>query len=214
MGGKGQNEDQGGVAAPPEAARPEAAAPNAAAPNAATQTAADAPQTAAPRDLAELWDGLYGDLKRMARARLRRSGHITLLDTTGLVNDAYLRIAGAGRLRQASPGEFMAYAARTMRSVVIDLVRERDALRRGGDLEQVTLNTALIDRPQDGDPLRIDEALTALAAVEPRLAEVVEMRYFGGFTEAEIGEALGRNERTIRRDWEKARLLLAAMLDG
>ena len=162
----------------------------------------------------QLWSGLYPDLKRLARARLRRSGSHTLLDTTGLVNDAYLRVAGADALKAASPGQFLAYAARTMRSVVVDLARERQALRHGGDMARITLNTAVIDSASlDAEPLRVDEALAALAQVEPRLSQVVEMRYFGGFTEAEIGAALGLTDRTVRRDWEKARLLLRAMLD-
>ena len=92
--------------------------------------------------LESLWSGLYPDLKQMARARLRRSGQHTLLDTTGLVNDAYVRVAGAAALKEASPGQFLAYASRAMRSVVIDLVRERHALRHGGDLARITLNTA------------------------------------------------------------------------
>lgn len=162
--------------------------------------------------IADLWEGLYPDLKQLARARLRRSAPNTLLDTTGLVNDAYLRVANAQALRAASPGEFLAYAARTMRSIVIDLARERQAARRGGDLNRVPLNTEVMENAAEDEPLRIDEALQGLAAVEPRLAQVVEMRYFGGFTETEIGEALGVTERTVRRDWEKARLLLRAML--
>ena len=81
-------------------------------------------------DMEALWSSLYPDLKQLARSRLRRSGPNTLLDTTGLVNDAYLRVAGAASLRDASPGQFLAYAARTMRSVVIDLARERQAARR------------------------------------------------------------------------------------
>jgi RNA polymerase sigma factor (TIGR02999 family) len=161
-----------------------------------------------------LWEGLYPDLKQLARSRLRRSGHHTMLDTTGLVNDAYVRVAGAGALRSAAPAQFLAYAAQTMRSVVIDLARERKALRRGGDLERMTLNTAVLDAATaEDEPLRVDEALTELARVEPRLSQVVEMRYFGGFTETEIGEALGVTERTVRRDWEKARLLMRAMLN-
>ncbi len=164
--------------------------------------------------LESLWEGLYPDLKRLARARLRRTGKHTLLDTTGLVNDAYVRVAGAASLQQAAPGQFLAYAARAMRSVVIDLVRERQALRHGGDMDRITLNTAVIEGAQeDAEPLRVDEALRELAKLEPRLSQVVEMRYFGGFTEAEIGEAIGVTERTVRRDWEKARLLLRAMLE-
>jgi RNA polymerase sigma factor (TIGR02999 family) len=109
---------------------------------------------------------------------------------------------------------FLAYAARAMRSVVIDMVRERQALRRGGDLQAVTLDTAIIEGlPAAADTaLRIDEALSELAALEPRLARLVEMRYFGGFTEAEIAAALGVTDRTLRRDWLKASALLRAML--
>jgi len=160
-----------------------------------------------------LWSGLYGDLKQLARARLRRSGQMTLLDTTGLVNDAYLRIAAAERPQLGSSGEFLAYASRVMRSVVIDLVRERQAERRGGDAARVTLNTEVLEQaPVEDEPLLVDQALESLAKLEPRLCQVVEMRYFGGFTEAEIGTALGLTDRTVRRDWEKARLLLRAML--
>ena len=160
-----------------------------------------------------LWSNLYPDLKRMARARLRQSNQMTLLDTTSLVNDAYLRVAGAAFLREASPGQFLAYATRTMRSVVIDLARERQALRHGGDLQRLVLNTGIGDSiAAEDEPLEVDQALQQLSSVEPRLSQVVEMRYFGGFTEAEIGVALGVTERTVRRDWEKARLLLRAML--
>jgi len=170
-------------------------------------------QTQDADEIGALWEGLYPDLKQLARARLRRSGPNTLLDTTGLVNDAYLRVAGAAAMRAASPGAFLAYAARAMRSIVIDLARERQAARHGGDLARITLDTAVIESAIADEPLRIDEALQALSKMEPRLGQVVEMRYFGGFTEAEIGEALGLTERTVRRDWEKARILLRAMLD-
>lgn len=170
-------------------------------------------QDGACAELEALWTGLYPDLKQLARARLRRSGPNTLLDTTGLVNDAYLRVANAASLREASPGQFLAYAARTMRSVVIDLARERQAARRGGDLARMTLSTTVIESVSaEDEPLEIDRALQQLAEVEPRLGQVVEMRYFGGFTEQEIGAALGLTERTVQRDWEKARLLLRAML--
>ncbi len=161
-----------------------------------------------------LWVSLYPDLKRLAHARLRRSGPNALLETTGLVNEAYLRVAGGASLREAAPDKFLAYAARAMRSVVVDMLRERQALRRGGDQQAVTLNTALIDGvpAAEDTPLRIDEALRELAKLEPRLSEVVEMRYFGGFTEAEIATALGVADRTVRRDWLKASALLRAML--
>jgi RNA polymerase sigma factor (TIGR02999 family) len=172
--------------------------------------------SATPNSAAEidaLWVDLYPELKKIARARLRRSGPNTVLDTTGLVNDAYLRVGRAAALRDASPDKFLAYAARAMRSVVIDLVRERRALRHGGGLQRMTLNTTIVESLESNDePQAIDEALTELAAVEPRLSQVVEMRYFGGFTDNEIGVALGVSERTVRRDWDKARLLIRAML--
>jgi RNA polymerase sigma factor (TIGR02999 family) len=165
-------------------------------------------------ELGSIWKELYPELKQLARARLRRTGPSTLLETAGLVNEAYLRVSGADALRAASPDTFLAYAARAMRSVVIDMVRERQALRRGGDLQPVTLNTAIIEGlpAAEDTPLRIDEALRELAALEPRLAKLVELRYFGGFTEAEIAASLGVTDRTLRRDWLKASALLRAML--
>jgi RNA polymerase sigma factor (TIGR02999 family) len=101
-----------------------------------------------------------------------------------------------------------------MRSVIIDAVRERRAERRGGDLVEVTLNTQAAAGLPVGEEeiLNVHDALLALEEAEPRLAHVVEMGYFGGDSEAEIGEALGLTERTVRRDWEKARMLLLAML--
>jgi RNA polymerase sigma factor (TIGR02999 family) len=168
---------------------------------------------AAAASAAALWSGLYGNLKQLARARLRRSGPLTVLDTTGLVNDAYVRIAAAQRPLHGGQGEFLAYASRVMRSVVIDLVRERRAERRGGGAQRITLNTEVMEKATaEDEPLLVDQALENLAKLEPRLCQVVEMRYFGGFTEAEIGAALGLTDRTVRRDWEKARLLLRSML--
>ncbi len=168
---------------------------------------------AAPDAAAALWSGLYGDLKHLARSRLRRSGPITLLDTTGLVNDAYVRMAAGRRPDYGSSEQFLGYASRVMRSVVIDLVRERQANRRGGDIERITLDTDVMGGvAAEEELLEVDQALENLARLEPRLCQVVEMRYFGGFTEAEIGAALGLTDRTVRRDWEKARLLLRAML--
>ena len=109
---------------------------------------------------------------------------------------------------------FFAYASRVMRPVIIDAVRERRASRRGGDLIEVTLNTQVAAGLPAGEEeiLRVHDALLALEATEPRLARVVEMRYFGGYSEVEIGETLEITERTVRREREKARMLLLAML--
>jgi RNA polymerase sigma factor (TIGR02999 family) len=171
------------------------------------------PDSGAPDIAGALWSGLYGNLKQLARSRLRRSGPITLLDTTGLVNDAYLRMADGRRPDYGSSEQFLGYASRVMRSVVIDLVRERQAERRGGDLKRIALDTEVIGGvAAEEELLQVDQALENLARLEPRLCQVVEMRYFGGFTETEIGAALGLTDRTVRRDWEKARLLLRTML--
>ena len=161
-----------------------------------------------------LFAAAYDELRQLARARLRGGGRNTMLDTTALVHESYLRFIQGGRLRSEDRRAFFAYASRVMRSVIIDTVRERQAERRGGDLQRLTLDTELQDKlpASENELLRVHEALETLAESEPRLARVVEMRYFGGYAEAEIAEALELTERTVRRDWEKARMLLLAML--
>jgi len=164
-------------------------------------------------DLAALSSAAYAELLRLARARLRSNGPLTLLDTSGLVSDTYRRLAAQHNLRIESRAQFLGYCSRIMRSVIIDLVRERNAARRGGGERNITLNTSIGDAvAAAAEPLRIDDALTDLAKVEPRLAKVVEMRYFGGYDDSEVAEALGITTRTVSRDWQKARVLLHAML--
>ncbi|HKX42364.1 MAG TPA: ECF-type sigma factor [Burkholderiaceae bacterium] len=157
---------------------------------------------------------LYDELHRLARSRLRHAGDLTLLDTTALVHESYLRIQQAGKVEFSSRGHYLAYAAKAMRAVVIDIVRARQAERRGGDALHVTLDTAVVDSVarEDEELLRVHAALDELAGVDERLAKVVEMRYFGGLTEAEIAEHLGVTERTVQRDWQKARLFLSVAL--
>ena len=157
---------------------------------------------------------LYDDLRRLARSRLRRAGDMTLLDTTSLVHESYMRFQQAGQLDFADRRHFLGYAARVMHTVVIDAVRARQADRRGGGALHVTLNTEVGDSVAAGENelLRVHEALQELASVDERLAGVVEMRYFGGLSEAEIAECLQVTERTVQRDWQKARLFLAEAL--
>jgi RNA polymerase sigma factor (TIGR02999 family) len=159
---------------------------------------------------------LYADLQRLARGRMRRSGNITLLDTTALVHESYLRFKGAGDLDFADRGHFLGYAARVMHAVVVDFVRSRQAERHGGAFEHVTLSTTLGDAlsNHDDEILRVHEAMQELAAVDVRLADVVEMRYFGGLTEVEIAAVLSVTERTVQRDWQKARLFLSSALSA
>lgn len=156
---------------------------------------------------------LFAELKKIAHARLHEAGPLTCLNTTALVSESYLRLAGRMQaLAFPSPGHFYAYASKVMRSIIVDLVRERLTERRGGGLGRITLDSAMADMVVADEPLQVDEALQALEAVEPRLARVVEMRYFGGMTDAEIAEALGVTDRTVRRDWDKARAILRTML--
>jgi RNA polymerase sigma factor (TIGR02999 family) len=164
-------------------------------------------------DIAALSATAYNELRGLARARLRSNGPLTLLDTTGLVSDTYRRLAVQHNLHIESRAHFLGYCSRIMRSVIIDLVRERNAERRGGGERKMTLNTEIGEALAAADePLRIDDALAELAKREPRLAQVVEMRYFGGYNEEEVAEALGITARTVQRDWRKARVLLQAML--
>jgi len=162
----------------------------------------------------DLFAAAYGELRKLARSRLRDGGRNTYLATTALVHESYLRFLASGSLRAEDRRAFFAFASKVMRSVVIDSVRERQAERRGGDAVELTLDTQVADSLPAGEAeiMHVHEALLALEQAEPRLATVVEMRYFGGYSEIEIAEALGVTERTVRRDWDKARLLLMTAL--
>jgi RNA polymerase sigma factor (TIGR02999 family) len=159
-----------------------------------------------------LFERLYEPLRGLARVRLARQDRDALLDTTGLVHEFYLRMERAGRVLVNDRSHFMAYAARAMRSVVVDFARSRSAARRGGQAEHVTLGEEVAAPGGEEEILQVHAALETLEQVDPRLVRVVEMRYFAGMTEEEIASALCVNSRTVRRDWEKARLLLAAAL--
>jgi RNA polymerase sigma factor (TIGR02999 family) len=162
----------------------------------------------------ELFGIAYSELKKLARSRLRDGGRSTVLETTSLVHESYLRFLRAGQLRLEDRRAFFSYASKVMRSVIIDNVRERQSQRRGGDVERVTLDIEGDSRIRSGEEeiLLVNDALLSLEDTSERLYKVVEMRYFGGYTEEEIAEILGVGLRTVRRDWEKARLLLADAL--
>ena len=165
----------------------------------------------------DLFHVTYDELRALARQRLRFDQRGSLLDTTALVHESYLRFVAASRVRIEDRGHFMHFAARVMRSIVVDFIRERTAERRGGGVPRIPLTSgdAIVDPTTAGgesEILRVHEALDELGKLDPKLVRLVEMRYFGGMTEAEIAEALEISERTVRRDWEKARLLLAEAL--
>ena len=169
---------------------------------------------ATPESVRELFPALYRELRRLARAKLARGGRHSLLDTSALVHESYLRMQREGGVALQNREHFLAYAAATMRSIVVDHIRRRNSGRRGGDAEHVTLDTRAARQvgASDDEVLAVHEALQILTEVDARLVQVVEMRYFVGLSDAEIGSALGVNERTVRRDWVRARLLLADML--
>ncbi|HEY0802257.1 MAG TPA: ECF-type sigma factor [Steroidobacteraceae bacterium] len=161
-----------------------------------------------------LFAAAYTELHRLARARLRDGGRSAVLDTTCLVHESYLRFVQGGELRAEDRRAFFAYASQVMRSVIVNSVRERLAEKRGGDWRPLTLSASLAVNVADTDDtvLKVHEALADLEKADPRLAQVAQMRYFGGYNEQEIAETLDITERTVQRDWEKARLILAAAL--
>jgi len=174
--------------------------------------ARDGDRAAMDRVLATLYQELHG----MARRQLagQQQGHT--LDATALVHEAYLKLIGRnpGSIQFDDRSHFFAYAASAMRSVIVDYARQRLAQKRGGDLHRVT------DLPDDieggfsldEDMLGLDRALEQLTSVDPRLTKVVELRYFAGLSELEIAALLERSERSVRRDWQKARMYLLASL--
>ncbi len=154
---------------------------------------------------------LYQELHSMARRQLAGQQGRTL-DATSLVHESYLKLLGArGAARFEDRAHFFAYAASAMRSVVVDYARNRLARKRGGDLKRVDLpeNSSSGVR-LDEDLLALDVALARLQAVDGHLAKVVELRYFAGLSEQEIADLCQRSERSIRRDWQKARMFLLA----
>jgi RNA polymerase sigma factor (TIGR02999 family) len=158
---------------------------------------------------------MYTELHQLAHRRLRASEPNHALETTGLVHESYLRFLSSGRLRVTDRAHFLAYAARVMRSIIVDFVRKHRSERRGGGALHVTLNTNLVDEVHASEEqiIRVNEALEELGQADPRLVQVVDMRYFGGLSESEIADVLELTERTVRRDWQKARLLLRAALE-
>jgi RNA polymerase sigma factor (TIGR02999 family) len=161
------------------------------------------------------YTALYPELLRIARSRLRSHQPNTLLDTEALVHESFMRFVAAEKLGITDRNHFFAYAAKTMRNIVIDFARRRSAKRRGGGGGHVTLDTAMLgSAAQEASVLDIDAALAELEALEPALAQVVEMRYFGGYSDVQIAAALRITDRTVRRYWDKARAFILARLQA
>jgi RNA polymerase sigma factor (TIGR02999 family) len=168
------------------------------------QPAGDAPIQADP-----LFAALYGELHRLARRELSRRGGYLTLGATTLLHEVYLDMSAREGTVFPDRARFLGYAARAMRGLIIDYARRRYSQKRGGMFELVALETTIADRLTEAKELQgISDALDDLARVEPELAEVVDLKFFCGFSLAEIAAMRGVSERTVQRHWEKARLYL------
>lgn len=168
-----------------------------------------------PTALDRLFELIYPDLRKIARARLRGRMSETDLGTTVLVHECYLKMHASRRLDAPDRSRFFAYVATAMRSIIVDLARAHASQRRGGGADHVEFDP---DNESPSDPqdaaqiVRIHEALDEISRQDERLSKLVEMRYFGGYEDEEIAQALNLSVRTVRRDWQKARLLLTEAL--
>lgn len=162
--------------------------------------------------IATLFTRLYRELHRVAARQLRTAAPGAMLSATTVLHECYLDMA------RNAPGfqdraHFIAYAARAMRGLIIDHIRERRALKRGGEFHLTSLDTELADVvPEDDEALQIADALDDLAELDATLAELVDLKFFCGLSFAEIAAMRGASERTVQRDWQKARLLLQRLL--
>jgi RNA polymerase sigma factor (TIGR02999 family) len=157
---------------------------------------------------------LYDELHRMARRELSKRGGGVTLGATTLLHDAYLNIAQREGVTFPDRNRYMGYASRVMRGLIIDYARNRQAQKRGGQFEITSISTDVADPMTDADELkRISDVLDELATVDERLVRVVDLKFFCGYSFVEIGEMMGVSERTVQRDWEKARLFLYRRLN-
>ena len=157
----------------------------------------------------------YQQLRAIAHRRLVARDARGTLSTTALVHEAYLKLADQSRAGWHDHAHFLALASLAMRHVLVDRARERNTVKRGGMRQRVTLDDDALSVDAEADALlQLDDAMDRLAAFEPRLARVVECRFFGGLTEQDTAEALGLTVRTVQRDWVKARVLLRRALDS
>jgi RNA polymerase sigma factor (TIGR02999 family) len=173
------------------------------------------PDDEADAQVDALFTALYADLCRLARREVRRNGARDVLGTGTLVHEAWLDIGRQPALAFDNPGRFLAYAARTMRGLVIDRIRARRAQKRGGALVITSLDTLNAQQVAQPEFLQaVADALEELSVLEPDLAQVVDLKFFCGFGLAEIATMKGISERTVQRQWKTARLLLQHALDG
>ena len=160
----------------------------------------------------QLFVALYDELHRMAQREIRRNASLTLSPTT-LLHETYLSMRGRSSAQFADPPQFMAYAARAMRGLLVDYVRNRTAQKRGGAFQITALPTEVPEPPgPESEILKLAEALQELEDTDARLARLVDLKFFCGFSFTEIGGLLGISPRTAQRDWDKARIYLHRVL--
>jgi len=166
--------------------------------------------------LDELYPLVYDELHRLARRYMSRERKGHTLQTTALINEAYVRLVDQKNVPWANRSHFFAISAQIMRRILIDHARRHQYAKRGGGARQVSLDEAatVVMPDQSGELLRLDEALKSLAEMDPRRSQVVELRYFGGLNNEEIAGVLRISENTVTRDWNMARAWLYQQLTG
>jgi RNA polymerase sigma factor (TIGR02999 family) len=156
---------------------------------------------------------VYDEIRRIAHRYVQRERAGHTLQTTALVNEAYLRLAGSPNIDWQNRSHFFAVTAQVMRRILIDQARKRQYVKHGGEAQRVELEaasreTALMSQPRAAELLALDEALAELARLDPRKGQVVELRYFGGLSIEEVAEVLAVSPMTVRRDWRAAKAWL------
>jgi RNA polymerase sigma factor (TIGR02999 family) len=170
---------------------------------------------ASSADPQQLFVCLYGELRRLAQRKLRQGGAANSMGATTLLHEVYLSVHGRDGIAFPDHARFLAYASRAMRGLIIDYARSRQALKRGAGFEITSLPTEIPEQAAESSELqRLSDAVDRLAAADPRLAELVDLKYFGGFSFAEIAAMWDMSERTVQRDWEKARIFLHRCLSS
>jgi RNA polymerase sigma factor (TIGR02999 family) len=165
--------------------------------------------------LEQLTPLVEAELRRLARTYMRRERRGHTLQTTALVNEAFLRLTGARSIGWQDRAHFLGIAARLMRRVLVDHARARGYRKRGGDVQRVTLDEGLVASPEPRlDVVALDRALESLAAVDARKSQVIELRFFGGLSVEETAEVLHVSPDTVKRDWRLAKLWLLRELEG
>ncbi|HUS12640.1 MAG TPA: sigma-70 family RNA polymerase sigma factor [Pyrinomonadaceae bacterium] len=162
---------------------------------------------------------VYDEIRRIAHRYVQRERNGQTLQTTALVNEAYLRLAGSQRIEWQNRAHFFAVTAQVMRHILIDHARRRQYMKHGGDvqrvsLEAVTKEAALMSPPRAAELLALDEALNELAKLDPRKSRVVELRYFGGLSIEETADVLEVSAMTVRRDWRAAKAWIYKAVKG